>query len=556
MVFAKKYRTKNYTASPKTLAQALREYEIFLRTSTPKPWWYFRLKTDIDSDNSYAAAQAIAVEQRINAAGNQVAFFLLGVGAIPPTRRKLFLRDPSLARFSYFLKTVFDHSQHMLSEKEEQLETLLSQTSFTMWVERHKQLVNQQTVVFKGKTLPVSEALSRLSDLPKTDRHVLQKKINERFKAVSHSAEGELNAIFAYRKVVDERRGYKYPFSASLLEKENDEKEILDLVSVVKEYFPVSKRFYRLHAKLLGEKKIAWPDYRAKIGNIQRSFDFDTAVEIVKNGLSKVDPEYGAILMRYLKEGHIDVYPRKGKNAGGYCWGMGELPIFILLNHTGTIDSVETLAHEMGHAIHGELDAALPFHYQDHSAAVAEVASIFFEQLVTDELLPTLSEKEQLVLLHKKINGDIYVVFGQIIGFNYELELHETARREGQVTKEKMAALMKKHLESYLGDAVMVTEDDSYRYVMWMHLRLVFYLYSYAYGYLVSRALYELWKKDHSFANQIRQFLSAGKSMNPKDIFKSIGITVDKKFFETGLKGIEEDISKLEKLAKKLKKIQ
>lgn len=151
--------------------------------------------------------------------------------------------------------------------------------------------------------------------------------------------------------------------------------------------------------------------------------------------------------------------------------------------------------------------------------------------------------------------GDISTIFRQIACFNFELELHENIRKEGQVNRSAIAKLLQKHMRAYTGKSMEVTEDDGYFYVTWSHIRRFFYVYSYAYGQIVSRALYEKWKSDSSYSKKIEQFLSAGRSMSPKDIFKSIGITIDKTFFETGLKAIEADIIKLEKLAKKHKKI-
>jgi oligoendopeptidase F len=134
------------------------------------------------------------------------------------------------------------------------------------------------------------------------------------------------------------------------------------------------------------------------------------------------------------------------------------------------------------------------------------------------------------------------------------LELHEQIRKNGQVSKEDIAKLMTKHLKSYLGESVEVTDKDGYFYVLWSHIRRFFYVYTYAYGQIISRALYEKWKEDPSYAKKIKQFLSAGGSMSPEDIFKMIGIDTSKSsFFEAGLKGIEKDIAKLEKLSQGFK---
>jgi oligoendopeptidase F len=145
---------------------------------------------------------------------------------------------------------------------------------------------------------------------------------------------------------------------------------------------------------------------------------------------------------------------------------------------------------------------------------------------------------------------DVSTIFRQVACFNFETELHAQVREKGQVSKQDMAALMAKHMRAYLGDAVEVTDDDGYIFVSWHHIRSFFYVYTYAYGQLISSALFENWQKDKNYAKKIEQFLKAGRSMSPEDIFKSIGIDTSKPaFFEAGLKSIERDIRRLEKLA-------
>ena len=150
--------------------------------------------------------------------------------------------------------------------------------------------------------------------------------------------------------------------------------------------------------------------------------------------------------------------------------------------------------------------------------------------------------------------GDIATIFRQIALFNFEDELHERIRKEGQLSGIQVAKLLAKHLRSYLGASVEVTDRDGYGFIPWSHIRYFFYVYSYAYGQIVSKALFEMWNENKNTAKKIERFLKAGRSMSPKNIFKSIGINVsDPKFFEFGLKNIEKDIDKLEKLTRKMK---
>ncbi len=548
--FEKKYRGKDYLSSPEKLFKALEDYEELNRDfQGHKPYYYFSIRTELNSEDTEALALATKIEQRINLVSNKIKFFNLEIGKLEQKKQNLFLNHPKLASHKYFLYKIFRAAKYKLSEKEEQLASLLSQTSYSMWTDSMQKILSKQTVELKGKQVPISEASGKLQNLPKEERKKLQERINEKLKSVSHTAESEINAIYNYKKIMDERRGYENAYTSTVIKYENQEKDVENLVSLITRNFKISHRFYKLHTKLLKEKKIFYHDRAVKIGKISKKFSFEKSVDIVRKALGNVDKEYIEIFDSYLSKGQIDVYPKKGKRGGAFCSKTGNLPTFVLLNHTDDIRSVETMGHEMGHAIHGEMTQTQPLRYQLFPISTAEVASTFFEQVTQEEIENNLSDKEKIIMLHNRIAGDIQTIFRQIACFNFEKELHERIREEGQISASDMAKLMKKHLESYLGDTVEVTEGDGYSFISWHHIRSYFYVYSYAYGQIISKSLFENWRKDPIYAGKVKQFLKAGKSMSPEDIFESIGIDTSKPdFFLSGLKSIEKDISRLEKL--------
>jgi oligoendopeptidase F len=510
------------------------------------------LRADLDSSDAKSSALMTKFDNRITEASNKITFFSLAIGKIPKEKQKAFLVHKLLVPYAYNLQKIFNNAKYRLPEGEEQIIDLLSQPSYSMWVDGQGRVLAGQTITHEGKEIPLPEAMSLISDMPRPDRRLMKVKINEALKKNSQFAEAELNAIYNYKKVIDERRGFQKPYSSSVLSYENEEKEVEALVSLISKHFGIAHRFYKLHAKLLGQKKLLMEDRNTKIGQIKKKFSFPDTLQIVGAALGSVDLKYKTLLDTYASNGQFDVYPKKGKTGGAYCSKQGDTPTFILLNHTDSLRSVETLGHEMGHAIHGELSQKQPLRYQKYSLATAETASTFFEQVTRDELEKNLSVEEKIVSLHNRISSDVTTIFRQIACFNFELELHERIRKEGQLSKENMAELMRKHLKSYTGEAMDVTHEDGYFFVYWSHIRRFFYVYTYAYGQIVSRALFEKWKKDPSFAKKVEQFLSAGKSMTPRDIFKKIGVdTRDPKFLEAALKGIEVDIKKLETLTRK-----
>jgi oligoendopeptidase F len=553
--FEKKYKKSDFISTPQKLSRALEDMEeLEKKINGSKPWWYFALKNRLNSSDEFAVAQSTKFNQRIIKSVNKITFFDLQIAKISKKDQGIFLKNQLLKPYAYALRRIFNNAEHKLSDDEEQIINLLSQTSYGMWVDGQEKLLEQQMVEFDGEKIALTKALSMFSGLETKKRRDLWQKIILAFKNISSFAEAEINAVYNYKKVIDEKKRYKKSYSKTILGNENDEKTIELLVSTVAKYFSISKRFYKIHAKLLNEKKISYADRNAGIGDIQKKFDFNESLQIVRDSFAKIDQKYVDIFDSFVKNRQIDVYPSKGKSGGAFCWGNGSLPTFVLLNHSDDINSVETFAHEMGHAIHTELSKTQPPRYRDYSMSVAEVASTFFEQVVTSELENYLSEDEKLVLLHNKIKGDVQTIFRQVACFNFEADLHSNIRDKGQVPKEDIAKLLSKHMKSYMGDSVDVTDDDGYGFVGWSHIRRFFYVYTYAYGQLISRALFENWKKDPSYEKKIYQFLSSGSSMSPEDIFKKIGIDVkDKTFFESGLKSIESDIVRLEKMVLKYK---
>ncbi|HYF10609.1 MAG TPA: M3 family metallopeptidase, partial [Candidatus Paceibacterota bacterium] len=172
-----------------------------------------------------------------------------------------------------------------------------------------------------------------------------------------------------------------------------------------------------------------------------------------------------------------------------------------------------------------------------------------FEALVFDSVFSKLSGRDRAIALHDKIQDDIQTIFRQIAFFNFELEFHQRVRKEGFLDKDSIAALLNKHMQSYLGPGFQLSESDGYFFVAVHHFRRPFYVYSYAYGQLISKALVRRYQKDPKFIKNIDQFLNAGGSAKPEQIFQDIGLnTLDIGVFEEGLKSIKADIDEFERL--------
>lgn len=555
--FEKKWKSSTFFYTKKSeLKKALLDYETLIElVEFSKPYIYFYLRQDIDSNNKKVTAEISRIQLRLTNAQNKTIFFSLKLGKISKELQKEILNDSSFKKYHYFLEQIWKTAKYDLAEGEEKILNLMYEPASAMWSRGFDKVLSNQKVTFKNKDLTISEALEMVFELQTEDRIELQKKISAVFKEISSFAESEINAIYTKKKIEDELRGYKNPYDETLLRYQNDEKTVMNLVTTVTDNFKISQRFYKLKAKILGLKKLDYAARGISMGEIKKKFDFETGCEILLSCFEKVDPKYKIMFETCLKDGRVDAFPKKGKTGGAYCLSDVGIPTFVLHNYIDSYKSVNTFAHEMGHAFHAELSKSQPAIYEGHTMSVAETASTLFENFAFDEVFETLSEDEKIIALHDKINSSISTIFRQIACFNFEKELHEVIRTKGFASKEEIAELMNKHMKAYLGPIFDLMSDDGYYFVNWGHIRRFFYVYSYAYGELISSALYSEYKKDKSFLVKIEEFLSAGGSKSPFQIFKDIGIDTSKPdFFLNALKKIDDEITVLEKLVSKRKK--
>lgn len=554
--FEKKWKNSDiYVKDETSLLKILKEYEFLINcVELQKPTAYFFYKSNINSNDKVSQAKVTQFQSQLTQLQNKIVFFFITLGKISTEMQKKIIDDSRFGNYLYFLNQIWKNAKFDLSESEEKIINLLEEPAREMWIRGFDKLLSNQKVDFKNKLIPIAEALSLISGLDHVDRITLQNNINKTLMSVSDFAESEINAVYTKKKIEDELRGYKNPYDATILRYQNDEKTVLNLVQTITNNFKISHKFYTLKAKILGLKKLDYGARGVSIGKIEKQYTFVDACSILNSSFEKVSPKYKEMFERFLKNGQIDVFPNVGKTGGAYCSHVHGLPTLVLHNYIDTYNSVNTLAHEMGHAFHSELSKAQPVLYEDYTMSVAETASTLFENFVFDEIFETLNNKEKIIALHDKIGSSISTVFRQIACFNFEKELHTKVRADGFVSKEEMTLLMNKHMKSYLGPAFSLTHEDGFFFVNWSHIRNFFYVYSYAYGELISSVLYEKYKEDKNFIFKIEEFLSAGGSKSPYQIFKDIGIdTQDPEFFSDGLKKIERDIKTLEKLVFKNK---
>lgn len=217
-----------------------------------------------------------------------------------------------------------------------------------------------------------------------------------------------------------------------------------------------------------------------------------------------------------------------------------------------------TIAHETGHGIHNELmkkrqDNALNFGAPYFSA---EVASTFMEDFVFEKILQEADDQLRLSILIMKLDEDVSAVFRQAALYRFEEELHFQFREKGHMSKEIIGKLFQKQMKSYMGNFVEQSQGSENWWIYVSHLRNFFYNYQYASGILIAKSFQNSFRNNPGFIESVKEFLGAGLSDYPKNIFGKIGVDIeDKEFWNKGVGEIGKLLNETTKLAKKLGKI-
>lgn len=557
---------EDYLKDPDVLAQALDQYEQWKRFygTDGNEGYYFWLRTQQDQNDPKLKAAFNKIEEFSKKLENDSQFFYLRIARIKPEDQKRFLDHEPLAKYRHFLERVFAESRYHLSEPEEKIMNLKSATSYSNWTKMTSGfLTREERVVLledgSRASSPFTGIIGLMNSRNRKVRDTAAGAFNGILTKYADVAENELNSVLQNKKVDDELRGSPRPDALRHLA-DDIETEVVDaLIDAVSQRFDIPARYYRLKAKLLKMKILKYHERNVEYGEIAAHYPYGKAVKLVYKVMQKLDPRFAAIFAGFINNGQIDVLPKKGKDSGAFCiHHLMVQPTYILLNHTGKMHDVLTIAHELGHGINNELirekQHALDF---GTPTSTAEVASTFMEDFVLEEIVHRAGAELRLAIMMQKLNDDVSSIFRQVACYRFEQELHREFRAKGYLSKEQIGALFRKHMAAYMGDAVEQSEGAENWWVYWNHIRYFFYVYSYASGLLISKSLQNGVKRDPAFVGKVKEFLSAGLSDSPRNIFSKLGIDIkDRQFWNKGLDEVETLLNETEQLAVRLGKIK
>ena len=564
--FINKWKDRgDYLKEPNILQEALEDYEDWIKNggNSGNFGYYFWLRSSQEQNNSEIKARENKINDFVQKISNDARFFGMNISKIPEKNQKKFLEFEGLQKYKHYLETSFAEAKYLLSEKEENILSLENKSAFSNWVEMVESLISKEEKEVLGennrkekKNFP--ELISLISHRDKKIRDSSAKALNEILEKYSDVAEYEINSILNSKKVEDNLRKIKRPDEERHIS-DDIETDIVDtLIDEVSGRFDISKRFYELKSKLMRVDKLEYHERNVPYGKIDKEYSYRESLDLVLKVFKELDKKFFEILDKFIKNGQIDSHPNKGKRDGAFCsYNYISQPTYILLNHTNRLNDVLTIAHEVGHGINNELikekQNAINF---GTPMSTAEVASTFMEDFVLQELLKEADDELKLSILMDKLGSDVSTIFRQVACYKFEQELHRDFRDKGYLSKKEIGLLFQKNMSAYMGNFVEQSDGSENWWIYWSHIRNFFYVYSYASGLLISKAMQEKVKEDKKFVEKVKEFMSAGLVDSPKNIFKKMDIDIgNRSFWKKGLEEIDHSLKEAENLAIKLGKI-
>lgn len=495
---------------------------------------YAQRRSDEDTANSLyqgMTSQAMSAMVAVDAASSFETPELL---AIPDDKLEQFYQEePALETYRLALTRIRSKRAHILSDAEEKLLAAageMSQAPDSVYsVFADADLKFPSATDKDGNSHPVTHG-TYIPLMHSADRVLRKSAFASLYSVYSqfrNTAAALLSAQVKQLKFYADARKYDSTLQASLDGNYVPTEVYTNLISAVHENMAPMYRYVDLRRKLLGVDELHMYDlYTPIVSDVDVNIPYEEAKQTVYDALACMGDDYRAILKEGFDNRWIDVYENVGKCSGAYSAGLRKHP-YVLLNYSGTLDSMFTLAHEMGHAIHSYLsNKHQPVAYSNYSIFVAEVASTCNEALLMQHLLKTTKDKKRRAyLINYFLEQFRTTLYRQTMFAEFELEINRRNERGESLTAESLNALYHELNHQYFGDDIVIDKEIDLEWARIPHFYYDYYVYQYATGYSAAIALSRrILKEGAPAVKDYIHFLSGGCSTDPISLLRGAGV--------------------------------
>ena len=496
---------------------------------------YASCKSDQDTGNGFYQDMRGKAMSTLVAVSSAAAFASPEIMAIPEDTLNLFyVAQPGLEEYRRSLYQIRRRAAHILSPAEEKLLSAAGEMA---------QSAGNIASVFRNADLkfpPVKDAegleheLTGGSFVPlleSSDRVLREnafKTYYNQLGAYRNTVAATLDGQFKQLMFFSRARGYESTIEASLDRTEVPVPVYLNLIEAVHQNMDKMYRYVALRKKLLGVDELHMYDvYTPIVADAAEKIPFSEAKETVLEALTVLGEDYTDLLKEGFANRWIDVYENVGKRGGAYSSGVSRPHPYVLLNQKDTLDSMFTLVHEMGHALHSYHSTKnQPVSTSDYVIFVAEVASTCNEVLLMRHLLSKTGDKKQRAyLINHFLDQFKGTIYRQTMFAEFELEMGRMAERGETLTAE---ALNKKYHELnklYFGPDMVSDDEIALEWARIPHFFYNYYVFQYATGFSAAVAIANrILKEGAPAVADYKKFLSGGCSTDPISLLKIAGV--------------------------------
>jgi len=555
--FRDRYYGKVANLSAAELAEAIDERERIESIAT-RALYYAHMSFSTNMADPARGALVAKLGEKAAVLETQLLFFGLEWAAIEDGPADALLADPALGHWRHWLFAQRVFRPYLLTEPEEKIITEKAVSGISAWSRLYEEVLGAMRIDLPGEGDPVSleTAMAKLYSSDRDERRGAAEAVTVALEPGLRTRTSIFNTILVDKWIDDRLRGYPTWISSRNLSNETTDDAVQALVDATTSRNDVPQRYYRLKAKLLGLDRIEHYDRFAPVADDSSKTSWDEARRIVVEAYASFSSEAGAAVERFFDDRWIDAPVRPDKRHGAYCaTNVPGVHPFVFMNYTGNRRSILTLAHELGHALHGSMAQPLGLFNASTPLTTAETASVFGEALTFKGLLAAEDDpRRRLDLLTGQLEDAIATTFRQIAMNRFENLVHTGRREQGELSTDRLNELWIECQAELFGDSVGIGSYDTWWSYIPHFTNTPGYVYAYAYGYLFALAIFRSYQREgDAIVAPYLDLLRAGGSKPPEELARMVGLDLtDPSIWASGIEAMSDELDEAEALATEL----
>ena len=528
------YYQGNVVHCSQNLYNALKDHDELYRL-VENLYSYSHMK--LDEDTRLASSQEISdkgVSLYVEVE-NKTSFLVPEILSIDlKTLEDYFEEQEALKIYKQYLKDIFRIKNHVLSAREESIIAQFGEVGASP--QKIFSMLNNADLKFptikdeNGLDIEITSS-NYVPLMESTNREVRKTVFNEVYKTYDtykNTFAAILNGDLKNNILNSKLRNFSNSREASLSSNNIPTSVYDNLLSAIHNNLDTMYRYMDIRKRVLNLEELHMYDlYVPIVQDVDFNITYEEGVSIIKKALKPLKNEYLNAMEEGFDSRWIDVLENRGKRSGAYSSGSYDSKPYILLNYKDTLDSVFTVAHEMGHSMHSYFTRKnQPYIYGDYSIFVAEVASTANEALLLDYMLKNAKNKnERLYLLNHYLESFRTTVFRQAMFAEFEKSIHEYLEQGGALTADYLCKTYKELNQLYYGSNMIVDDEISIEWARIPHFYYNYYVFQYATGFSAAVALSQkLLNEDDEAVKSYMDFLKSGSSDYPINVLRKAGV--------------------------------